>query len=137
MEKTLLIIKPDAVRNRHVGKIIAVLEEKSIVIRNMKMMRLTKELAEGFYEIHRNKPFYEELVEFMISGPVIVMVLEHDNCVKYIREIIGNTNPEAAAEGTIRRLFAESMTFNAVHASDSNENAEKEIYYMFGDSQTV
>ena len=137
MEKTLLIIKPDAVRNRHVGEIIAVLEEKSIVIRNMKMIRLTKELAEGFYEIHRNKPFYEQLVEFMISGPVIVMVLEHDDCVKYIREIIGNTNPEEAAEGTIRRLFAESMTFNAVHASDSIENAEKEIYYMFGDTQTV
>ena len=137
MEKTLLIIKPDAVRNRHVGKIIAVLEEKGIVIINMKMIRLTKELAEGFYEIHRNKSFYEELVEFMISDPVIVMVLEHDDCVKYIREIIGNTNPEEAAEGTIRRLFAESMTFNAVHASDSIENAEKEIYYMFGDTQTV
>ena len=137
MEKTLLIIKPDAVKNQHVGKIIAVLEEKSIVIRNMKMIRLTKELAEGFYEIHRNKPFYEQLVAFMISGPVIVMVLEHDDCVKYIREIIGNTNPEEAAEGTIRRLFAESMTFNAVHASDSIENAEKEIYYMFGDTQTV
>ena len=137
MEKTLLIIKPDAVRNRHVGKIIAVLEEKGIVIRNMKMIRLTKELAEGFYEIHRNKSFYEQLVEFMISDPVIVIVLEHDDCVKYIREIIGNTNPEEAAEGTIRRLFAESMTFNAVHASDSIENAEKEIYYMFGDTQTV
>ena len=101
------------------------------------MIRLTKELAEDFYEIHRNKPFYEHLVEFMISDPVIIMVLEHDDCVKYIREIIGNTNPEAAAEGTIRRLFAESMTFNAVHASDSIENAEKEIYYMFGDKQTV
>lgn len=137
MEKTLLIIKPDAVRNRYVGKIIAVLEEKGIVIKNMKMIKLTKELAEVFYEIHRNKPFYEQLVEFMISGPVIVMVLEHDDCVKYIREIIGNTNPEEAAEGTIRRLFAESMTFNAVHASDSIENAEKEIYYMFGDTQTV
>ncbi len=137
MEKTLLIIKPDAVKNRHVGKIIGILEEKGIVIGNMKMIRLTKELAEGFYEIHRNKPFYEELVEFMISGPIIVMVLEHDDCVKYIREIIGKTNPEEAAEGTIRHLFAESMTFNAVHASDSIENAEKEIYYMFGDTQTV
>ena len=137
MEKTLLIIKPDAVKNQHVGKIIGILEEKGLAIINMKMIRLTKELAEDFYEIHRNKPFYEQLVEFMISDPVIVMVLEHDDCVKYIREIIGNTNPEEAAEGTIRRLFAESMTFNAVHASDSIENAEKEIYYMFGDTQTV
>ena len=137
MEKTLLIIKPDAVKNHHVGKIITFLEEKGLVIRSMKMIRLSKELAEVFYEIHRNKPFYEELVEFMISDPVIVMVLEHDDCVKYVREIIGNTDPEAAAEGTVRHLFAESMTFNAVHASDSIENAKKEIYYMFGDTQTV
>ena len=131
MEKTLLIIKPDAYENRHIGEIISILEKKGLIIKNLKMETLTKERAEGFYDVHRGKHFFDSLIDFITSGPVIEIVLEHENCVDYVREIIGNTNPEEAAEGTIRKLFAQSITVNSVHASDSVENAEREIAYVF------
>ncbi len=131
MEKTLLIIKPDAYENRHVGEIISILEKKGLIIKDIKIETFTKERAEGFYDVHRGKHFFEKLIEFMTSGTIVEIVLEHENCVEYVREINGNTNPENAAEGTIRKLYASSMTCNAVHASDSVENAKKEIAYIF------
>ena len=133
MEQTLLIIKPNAVEDRNIGHIITILEQKGLTIKNMKMETFTKERAEGFYEIHRGKPFFNRLIEFMTSGPVVLVVLEHENCVEYLREIIGATDPDKASEGTIRKLFARSLTENAVHASDSPENALKEISYIFGE----
>ncbi len=131
MEKTLLIIKPDAYENRHVGEIISILEKKGLIIKDIKMETFTKERAEGFYDVHRGKHFFDKLIEFMTSGTIVEIVLEHENCVEFVREIIGETNPEEAAEGTIRKLFASSITINAVHASDSVENAKKEIAYIF------
>ncbi len=133
MEETLFIIKPNVIENRHVGEILTILEEKGLVIKRMNMETFTKERAEEFYEIHRDKPFFKRLIEFMTSGPIIAMVLEHENCVEYIREIIGTTDPQKAEAGTIRRNFAHDITRNAVHASDSTENARKEISYIFGE----
>jgi len=132
MEQTLLTIKPDAIEDRHAGEIISIIEKKGITIKNMKMETLSKERAEGFYKIHRSQPFFERLIEFMISGPIIAIILEHDNCVEYVREIIGATDPKEAAKGTIRRLFARNVTQNAVHASDSVKNAKTEISFIFG-----
>ena len=131
MEQTLLIIKPDAVEDRHAGEIISIIEKKGITIKNLKMANLSKEHAEGFYKIHRDKPFFERLIEFIISGPIIAIILEHDNCVEYVREIIGATDPKEAAKGTIRWLFARNVTQNAVHASDSVKNAKTEISFIF------
>ena len=131
MGQTLFIIKPDAIEDRHVGAIISILERNGIVIKRIKMETLTKKRAEDLYDVHRGKPFYEKLVKFITSGPVIEMILEHENCVEYIREIVGATDPQKAAEGTIRRLFARNLTENAVHASDSVENARKEITCIF------
>jgi nucleoside-diphosphate kinase len=138
MEQTLFIIKPDAIEDRHIGAIISILEEKGIVIKRMKMETLTKKRAEGLYNVHRGKPFFDKLVEFITSGPIIEMILEHKNCVEYVREINGATDPQKAANGTIRKLFARNLTENAVHASDSVENARKEISYIFDkpDSET-
>lgn len=132
MEKTLLLIKPNVVEDGNIGRVIDMLERKGLTILAMKMETLTRERAEGFYEVHRGKPFYDRLVGFMTSGPIVEMVLEHDNCVEYVRSVIGATDPEKAAEGTIRRMYARSLTENAVHASDSNENAVREIAYIFG-----
>lgn len=133
MERTLLVIKPDAVEDHHVGEIISMLEKKGLFIRNIRMDQWSREKAEGFYSVHLGKPYYERLVTFMSSGPVIEVLLEHENCIKYVREIIGATNPEEASEGTIRKLFAHNVTVNAVHASDTAENAAREIKYIFGD----
>ena len=133
MQKTLLLIKPNVVEDNKIGAVIAALEEKGLTIAHMRMERFTRERAEGFYAVHRGKPFYEKLVVFMTSGPIVEMILEHENCVDYVREVIGNTDPAQAAEGTIRRRFARSLTENAVHASDSVENAAQEIAYIFGD----
>jgi nucleoside-diphosphate kinase len=132
VERTLLIIKPNVVEKRKIGAVIEALEEKGIVIREMKMETLGKEKAEEFYSVHRGKPFFDGLVEFMTSGPVIEMVAEHANAVEYVRGIIGATDPAAAAEGTIRKRFGDSLRKNAVHASDSGENAEREIGFLFG-----
>ncbi len=133
MERTLLIIKPDAIEDLHVGDIISIIEKKGIIIKKIKMETFSKERAEGFYGIHRDQPFFGRLIEFMVSGPIIAIVLEHNNCVEYVREIVGATDPKEAAEGTIRQLFARNVTQNAVHASDSIENAKTEISFIFGE----
>ena len=134
MEQTLLMIKPDAFDEHHVGEIISILEKKDLSIKNIKMEKFTRARAEGFYAVHRDKQFFGPLVDFITSGPIIALILEHENCVEYVRTIIGKTNPEDAAEGTIRKLFAHSITVNAVHASDSVENANKEIAYIFSNT---
>lgn len=133
MSRTLAIIKPDAVAAGNAGKIIAHLEGAGFRIVAMKMVHLSREQAGEFYAVHRERPFYGELVEFMTSGPAIPIALEGDDAVARYRETIGATDPAEAAEGTIRRLYAESKGRNAVHGSDSDENAATEIRFFFGD----
>ncbi|HUT62520.1 MAG TPA: nucleoside-diphosphate kinase [Anaerolineae bacterium] len=137
MEQTLLLIKPNVIQAKKIGAVISELEEKGISIRNMKMETLTKERAEGFYEIHRGKPFFDQLIRFMTSGPIVEMILEHDFCVEYVRDIIGHTDPQKAKGGTIRNLFGCTVTENAVHASDSTETANREIQYIFGNEKEL
>ena len=127
IEQTLSIIKPDAVGNNVIGKILQRFEDNNLKIVASKMMHLSKEKAEGFYAIHKDKPFFEKLVNFMISGPVIVQVLEGDNAISKNREIMGATNPDEAKNGTIRKDFARSIDENAVHGSDAVETANIEI----------
>ncbi|MDA9181236.1 nucleoside-diphosphate kinase [Gammaproteobacteria bacterium] len=127
VERTLSIIKPDAVGNNVIGKILQRFEENNLRIIASKMIHLTQEKAEGFYDIHRDKPFFPNLVEFMTSGPVIVQVLEGENAVNKNREIMGATNPADAAIGTIRKDFAKSIDENAAHGSDAPETAKVEI----------
>ena len=134
-ERTLSIIKPDAVGNNVIGKILQRFEDNNLKIVASKMMHLSKEKAEGFYAIHRDKAFFNKLVNFMISGPVIVQVLEGDNAISKNREIMGATNPEEAKNGTIRKDFASSIDENAVHGSDALETANIEIKYFFDDSE--
>lgn len=129
--KTLAIIKPDAVRDNKVGEIIAMITQAGFKIKAMKMVKLTKTSAEGFYEIHRERPFFGELVEYMTSGPCVPVALEKDNAVEDYRKLIGATDPAKAAEGTVRKLYARNIQFNAVHGSDSDANAEKEIAHFF------
>lgn len=133
VERTLSIIKPDATRRNLTGKINARFEENGLRIVAQKRLRLTKEMAEGFYAVHRERPFFADLVKFMTSGPVVVQVLEGENAVARNREIMGATNPANAAPGTIRKDFAESIEANSVHGSDSLENAAKEIAYFFSE----
>jgi nucleoside-diphosphate kinase len=133
MSRTLAIIKPDAVAAGNAGKIIAHLEGAGFRIVAMKMVHLSREQAGEFYAVHRERPFYGELVEFMTSGPAVPIALEGDDAVAKYRETIGATDPAEAAEGTIRRLYAESKGRNAVHGSDSDENAATEIRFFFGD----
>ena len=134
-ERTLSIIKPDAVGNNVIGKILQRFEDNNLKIVASKMMHLSKEKAEGFYAIHKDKPFFDKLVNFMISGPVIVQVLEGDNAISKNREIMGATNPDEAKNGTIRKDFARSIDENAVHGSDAVETANIEIKYFFDDSE--
>ena len=134
-ERTLSIIKPDAVGDNVIGKILQSFEDNNLKIVASKMMHLSKEKAEGFYAIHKDKPFFEKLVNFMISGPVIVQVLEGDNAISKNREIMGATNPDEAKNGTIRKDFARSIDENAVHGSDAVETANIEIKYFFDDSE--
>lgn len=134
MSRTLAIIKPDAVAAGNAGKILAHLEATGFTVRALRMTRLSEERAGQFYAVHAERPFYPELVSFMTSGPVIPMVLEADDAVPALREAIGATDPAEAAEGTVRRLFAESKGRNAIHASDSDENASVEIAFFFGSS---
>ena len=131
MSHTLAIIKPDAVASGHAGKILAHLEDAGFTVRALRMTRLDQTQAGAFYEVHRDRPFYGELVEFMTSGPVVPMVLEAENAVPKLREVIGATDPAEAAEGTVRKLYAESKGRNAIHASDSDENAAQEIAFFF------
>ena len=131
MERTLAIIKPDAVRRNITGKIISRIEGSGLAIVAMKKVGLTVTQAQGFYEVHTGKPFFTKLIEFMTSGPVIVLILEGDNAIVRWRELMGATNPEKAAEGTIRRDLAVSMTENSVHGSDAAETATIETAYFF------
>ena len=131
-EQTLSIIKPDAVAKNVIGKIYTRFEENGLKIVQAKMAHLSKEEAEGFYAVHKDRPFFNDLVTFMTSGPVMIQALEGDNAVLKNRELMGATNPQEAAPGTIRADFAESIDANAVHGSDSLENAKIEIKYFFG-----
>jgi nucleoside-diphosphate kinase len=131
IEQTFAIIKPDAVAAGHTGQIIGMIEKAGFRIRGLKMARLSKQQAEGFYEIHREKPFFGGLVTFMTEGPVVMLVLERDNAIKHWREVMGATNPDKAAEGTIRKKFAKNIERNAVHGSDAVETAAVEIPFFF------
>ena len=133
MERTLSIIKPDAVAKNVIGKIYSRFESAGFKIVAAKMMHLDEIMAGGFYAVHQDRPFFKDLIAFMTSGPVIVQVLEGENAVAKHREIMGATNPQEAASGTIRSDFAESLDENAVHGSDSIENAAIEIAYFFGE----
>jgi nucleoside-diphosphate kinase len=131
MERTLAIIKPDAVSAGRAGKVLAHLEEAGFTVLAMRMTRLNRAQAEAFYAVHRERPFFASLVSFMTSGPVIAMVLEAEEAVPRLREVIGATDPAEAAPDTIRALHAESKERNAIHASDSNENAAQETAFFF------
>jgi len=137
MERTFAIIKPDAVAAGNAGAILAKIEQKGFKIRGMKMLRLSKANAEGFYSVHRERGFFQSLVTFMTEGPVIVLVLERDNAIAQWRELMGATNPANAAEGTIRKQFAESIERNAVHGSDAPETAAVEIPFFFSTSELL
>ncbi len=132
VEQTLSIIKPDAVAKNVIGKIYSRFEDNGLKIIHAKMAHLSIEQAQGFYAVHKDRPFFNDLVSFMTSGPVMIQVLEGDNAVLKNRELMGATNPKEAAPGTIRADFAESIDANAVHGSDSLENAKIEIEYFFG-----
>jgi nucleoside-diphosphate kinase len=131
MEKTLMIIKPDAVAAGRIGEILARVEREGFAITGLSMLHLTKERAEAFYAVHRERPFFAPLVKFMSSGPVVVGRLERDNAVEHWRKVIGSTDPLNAAPGTIRRMFGTSIEANAVHGSDSPENGEIETKFFF------
>ncbi|HWP46176.1 MAG TPA: nucleoside-diphosphate kinase [Candidatus Limnocylindrales bacterium] len=131
MERTLVIIKPDAVERGLIGKIIARFEEKGLKVLAMKMVHLTKAEAEGFYQVHRGRPFFESLTRFMSSSPIVPMVLEGPEAITRVRELMGATNPANAAEGTIRKDFALDVEKNSVHGSDSPNSAAIEIPYFF------
>ncbi len=136
-ERTLSIIKPDATKRNLTGAINAVIEEAGLRIVAQKRIWLSDGQAEGFYAVHRERPFFRDLVNFMVSGPVVVQVLEADNAVARYRNVMGATNPANAADGTIRKRFAESIEANSVHGSDSLENAEREIAFFFNDQEIV
>lgn len=131
MERTLSIIKPDGVEKKLIGKIISRLEKQGLRVTALKMVKLTKKEAEGFYIVHKERPFYGSLTDFMSRGPVVLMVLEGENAIEKNREIMGATDPAQASEGTIRRDFATSIEENTVHGSDSPESAAFEIGYFF------
>ena len=137
VERTLSILKPDATRRNLTGAVNAVIEKSGLKIVAQKRIRLTQGQAEGFYSVHRERPFFGDLVTFMMSGPVVVQVLEGENAVSAYRDVMGATNPANAADGTVRKLFAESIEANTVHGSDSLENAEREITFFFTDEELV
>lgn len=129
--RTFTMIKPDAVRNGHMGKILNQIIEAGFAVKAMKYTYLTPERAGQFYEVHKERPFYKDLVEFMSSGPIVAAILEKDNAIADFRNLIGATNPQEAAEGTIRNLYAKSIDANAIHGSDSDENAAIEGSFFF------
>jgi len=135
--RTFAIIKPDAVKNGHTGKIYDRILQADFDILSAKLLKMTKAQAEGFYAVHKERPFYGELTDFMSSGACMVLALEKENAVLAWRETIGATNPEEAENGTIRKDFATSLGENAVHGSDSDENAEKEIAFFFTESELI
>tara|TARA_Y100000748_G_C15477222_1_gene481292 strand:- start:703 stop:1122 length:420 start_codon:yes stop_codon:yes gene_type:complete len=135
--RTFAIIKPDAVKNNYTGKIYNHILEKNFKILGAKLIKMSKQQAEGFYGVHKDKPFYEELTNFMSSGQSMVLALEKDNAVTSWRETIGATNPKEAENGTIRKIYATSLGENAVHGSDSDENAIKEISFFFTELELI
>jgi len=137
LERTFSIIKPDATRRNLTGKINAMLEEAGLRIVAQRRIQMTRAMAEGFYAVHSERPFFGDLCDFMTSGPVVVQVLEGENAIARNRQVMGATNPEDADEGTIRKTFAESIEANSVHGSDSPENAAIEISYFFADVEIV
>ena len=136
-ERTLSIIKPDATRRNLTGAVTKMLEDAGLRVVASKRIQMTREQAEGFYAVHKERPFFGELVEFMISGPVVVQVLEGEDAVKRNRDVMGATNPADADEGTIRKTYAESIEANSVHGSDSDENAKIEIDFFFNEDELV
>ena len=137
IENTLSIIKPDATKRNITGSINAKFEQAGLNIIAQKRLQLTKDMAQKFYEIHKDRPFFNDLVDFMISGPVITQVLRGENAVKVNREVMGATNPKDAEKGTIRKEFAESIEANSVHGSDSLENAKSEISFFFAEIELI
>ena len=137
MEKTLSIIKPDAVAKGVIGQIIATFESNGLKIAALKMIHMSKREAEGFYAVHRERPFFGSLTDFMSSGPAVVMVLCGENAISKNRELMGATNPAEAAEGTLRKRFASNIEQNAVHGSDAPETARTEISYFFPELEIV
>ena len=131
LQKTFSIIKPDAVASGKAGKILSLLEENGFRVAALRMTKLSQSQAEGFYAVHRERPFFGSLVKFMTEGPVIVMALEREDAVRKLREVMGATNPANAAEGTVRKLYAESIERNAIHGSDAPETAADELKYFF------
>lgn len=136
-QRTFSIIKPDGTARNLTGKINAMIEDAGLRIIAQKRIHMTKDQAEGFYGVHRERPFFNDLVSFMISGPVVVQVLEGENAIAKYREVMGATNPENADEGTIRKTFAESIEANSVHGSDAPETAAEEIKFFFSDDEIV
>lgn len=137
MSFTLAIVKPDAVARGMAGKVLGHLEEKGFRIRALRMLRLSQDQAGEFYAVHRERPFYGSLVQFMTSGPCIPVLLEHESAVPTLREVIGATDPAEAAPGTVRSLYAESKERNAIHASDSDENAAREARFFFAEADFI
>jgi len=137
MEKTFGIIKPDAVSKGFAGKILAIIEDNGFRIIGMKKIKLTKTEAEGFYFVHKERPFFNDLTNFMSEGPIVVMALEKDNAIADWRKLMGATNPADAEEGTLRKMFAENIERNSVHGSDSPESADIEIPYFFNALELV
>ncbi len=133
--RTMAIIKPDAIASGKAGLVLAHLQKEGFVLRGARLTRLTKAQAGAFYEVHKDRPFYPELVEFMTSGPCMPLALERADAVATLRTVIGATDPKEAAEGTIRKLYAESKGRNAIHASDSDENAARETAFFFTESE--
>ncbi len=137
VERTLTILKPDCVRKNLIGEVTKRIQEAGFTIKAMKLTRLTKDTAGGFYAVHKERPFFDDLVEFMSSGPCVPMILEKENAIEDFRTFIGATNPDEAEEGTIRADFADSIGENIVHGSDSVENGKIEAAYFFPESEVV
>ncbi|MBV68421.1 MAG: nucleoside-diphosphate kinase [Pelagibacterales bacterium] len=137
LKKTLSIIKPDAIESKYHGKIIDFLENKGFKIVAQKKLKLSKVQAEAFYDIHKERPFFKDLVDFMISGEIVAQVLEAENAVLFYREVMGDTNPEKAENDTLRKLYGTNIQCNAVHGSDSDENATKEISFFFSNLELI
>ena len=137
LQRTFSIIKPDAVASGQTGEILALLEANGFRLRGMKMLHMTQQEAEGFYAVHQARPFFSSLVTFMSEGPVVVLCLEREDAVKKLREVMGATNPANADEGTIRKLFAQSIERNVIHGSDAPETAAAEIPYFFSQTELV
>ncbi|RPI68776.1 MAG: nucleoside-diphosphate kinase [Ignavibacteriae bacterium] len=137
MERTLCIIKPDAVRNQNIGNIVAMIQKAGFRILGMKQVTISTAVSGEFYAVHKARPFYGELVDFMSSGPIVPIALEKENAVADWRTLIGATNPAEAADGTIRKMYATSVGENAVHGSDSVENGQREVAFFFGEHELI